>query len=126
MDISKILAICCFILGIPQGFSSILQLIDRFNRKHTVNIDSTRPHHTFTAFLLLASTFITIFLGFWVWFHPLKSTVIEKTITVEKALPCPAIKTGSATAHSGSGSTSIAHSGNGDDYNIQPSAKPPK
>lgn len=56
-------------------------------------------------------------------YHP-KSSVQARTDTVEKTIPCPPTKTGLATARSGKGGTSIAHSGSGDTYTLQqPSEK---
>lgn len=109
MEMTTILAICCFVLGVPQGLSSFLQLMDRFDgKKSKGNMNLPRSPRTFTAFLLLAGTFFTIGLGFWLWNHPLKPSIIEKTITVEKTLPCPPTKTGNATTH---GLQSPANSG---------------
>ena len=127
MGMTQILAICCFIISAPQGLSASLQLMDRFGGKTEEGaMDSPRTHRTFSACLLLVSTIFTIGLGFWIWYHPLKPVTIERTITVEKPIPCPATKTGPATARSGPGGTAIGHSGNGDTYTIPSAAKPPK
>ncbi len=83
-----------------------------------------------TALILSAFTIagfgVAVAVGTALLLHPPKPDVIEKTIAVEKPVPCPATKTGPATAKSGKGGTSVAHSGNGDTFNPPSAPNPAK
>jgi hypothetical protein len=114
MDSTQILSLCSFALAIPQGLAAILQLKDRSRTKKT---------GTFALSLLGLSVLATLFLGFWLWYHPLKP--VERTVVVEKTVACPPVeqKNGAATARASGGSAS-AHSGNGDTNYAPPASAP--
>lgn len=58
-------------------------------------------------------------------YHP-QPKIIEKPVTVEKLIPCPPAKTGTASARSGAGGVSTAHSGSNDTIQVPQSSTPPK
>jgi len=73
------------------------------------------------SFWLLCIGFVApIAFGVYLAYHPPKPVVKTVTTTVKEPIPCPAIKTGPATAKAGKGGTAIGHSGNGDTYNVPP------
>ncbi|SRR6266446_5278827 len=79
--------------------------------------------------IILAAAALTM-AGFAVWLHdhPLTPTIIEKTVTVEKTVPCPPATTGAATT-SGAQSPANSSSGNTTNYGpppVQPQQTSPK
>lgn len=84
---------------------------------------STKGRALLLSILLVFSTGLTAALGGWLLGHPLKPITIEKTVTVEKLIPCPPAKTGAASTH---GKQSPAISGTGTvTYGSQPVQPPP-
>jgi hypothetical protein len=75
--------------------------------------------------IILAAAALTM-AGFAVWLydHPLKPTIIEKTVTVEKTVPCPPAETGGATTR-GAQSPANSGSGNTTTYGPLPTQPPP-
>jgi len=74
----------------------------------------------FLSIVLFLGTAVTIGVGTWMFAaKPLRPKIntVEKTVYVDRPIPCPAIKTGTASAK---GTGAIAHSGNGDTYTINP------
>jgi low temperature requirement protein LtrA len=79
--------------------------------------------------VILAAAALTM-AGFAVWLHdhPLRPTIIEKTVTVEKTVPCPPSNTDAATT-SGAQSPANSSSGNTTIYGpppVQPQQTSPK
>src|SRR5580658_7345695 len=105
------IAIGCFILAIPQGVASIIQIYEW--RKHKGSAGpatlSRASFYVLTVALVLGTCLAAGF-GFWFKYHPLKPiTVVQRTV-IEKPVPCPSVinKSGSASSH---GSNSPANSG---------------
>jgi hypothetical protein len=75
--------------------------------------------------IILAAAALTM-VGFAVWLHdnPLTPTIIEKTVTVEKTVPCPPATTGAATTR-GAQSPANSSSGNTTTYGPSPVQPPP-
>ena len=69
--------------------------------------------------LWVASPVILVAIGVALWnYQPTPRTTVEKVIEKPVSVPCPAIKTGSATAKAGKGGIAIGHSGNGDTFDV--------
>jgi hypothetical protein len=127
MDPSRTVGIVALVLSIPQGFAASFQIIDRINSKKLEAPMTSSKRTLFLAGLLFLGMVACIVFGCWILFaDPFRPVTVERTVTVEKFMPCPATSTGPARAKSGANGTSAAHSGNGDTYTIQPASKPPK
>jgi hypothetical protein len=133
MEITKFMAMGCFLLAVPQGIDACLRLHDRLSAKRW-GTKATAPNgfRTFLAVLLLAGTFLTIGLGSWLWINPMKPVVVEKPVTIERLIPCPTpppTKSGNATTK---GANSPASTGSGNSFNYgspaptQPQNQPSK
>jgi hypothetical protein len=127
MDPSRIAGIVSLALSVPQGLAASFQIIDRIkSKKLQVSIVSGKRTGSIASLLFVGMASCIIF-GCWILFSdPFRPTTIEKIVTVEKAAPCPATSTGPATSKSGSGGTSISHSGSGDTYTLQTPTKSSK
>jgi len=124
MELTTELAIGCFICSVPQGTAAVVFLVDRF-RPETVGASmvATKGRALLLATLLVIGTASTTALGGWLLGHPLKPITVEKTVTVEKLVPCPPAKTGAASTH-GAQSPANSGSGNATTYGSPPPASP--
>jgi hypothetical protein len=107
MDPSRTIGIVALVLSVPQGFAALFQIIDRINSKK-------RRTWILAGFLFL-STLTCIVFGSWILFaDPFRPIIKEKTVNVEKLVPCPVpppTKSGAATTR-GAQSPAITGSGN--------------
>jgi len=128
MDLTTWLAICSFVCSVPQGAAAIVFILDRLRQKPAeAKLVSTKRRAIFLATMLVVGTASTAALGGWLLGHPLKPVTVEKTVTVEKLVPCPPAKTGAATTR-GAQSPANSGSGNTTTYGSQPAQlqPPPK
>jgi hypothetical protein len=119
MELTQAVALGSFVLAIPQGIIGLAQLFSWNKQKKSGNALTLSKNPTIQATILMLAAFLMVFSGFWLWYHPLKATIIEKPVTIEKQIPCPIIqqKNGPATAR---GKIAIAHSGNNDTNTVAP------
>ena len=113
----------CTVGTIVQAVAAGVFLFDRISPKAGTMLSSKGKAWTVTILLIL-SVFLAGWVSHWVWnFNP-EPIVVEKTVTVEKPVPCPPSKTGAATTK---GRQSPAISGTGTvTYGSSPAAQPPK
>jgi hypothetical protein len=115
MDITAGVALT---LAIPQGIVAVVQL---FQLSTGAPMPSRAKQIGF-AILLVSGTATAACFGGWLWAHPLKPVVLEKTVVVEKQVPCPPTKSGNASTR-GASSPAISGSGNGLNIGVQPPDK---
>lgn len=122
MEVTQLMAVGCFVLAVPQGIEAALKLTERGKKKGA----NMPPSRTVFAVVMLLVAFLGVGFGVWLLDHPIKPRVVVQTKTIEKivSIPCPAIKTGPATARAGKGGTAIGHSGSGDTNTITPPPQP--
>jgi hypothetical protein len=112
MELSNLAAIWCALMSTLQGVGAFYGLIDR--RKKLLDPGETMPskfNPLLVSILLVIGTIVTIAFGTWMFVaKPLRPKIVEKptTIVVEKSIPCPPSKSGSAVSH---GANSPANSG---------------
>jgi hypothetical protein len=128
MQLTQWISIGCFILGVPQAISAIIQLME-WRRIKAENLTATgRTNPVILALLMLTGTFLAMAFGFWLLYHPIAPAVIEKPTVIEKLAPCPTPdpqKTGDATT-SGADSPATTGNGNSTTYGTPaPTAKSP-
>ena len=112
-----------FVLSGLQAVAAVFQIRDRFSEEGKMS--SHKGRDWAIALLLVGGAVFATGLGVWVVDHPPKPIVVQAAPQiVEKTAPCPPSKTGPATAKSGQGGTSFAHSGSGDTLNSAPASKP--
>lgn len=131
-ELSSLVGIWCALMSTFQGVGAIYGLVDAHKKKQ-LEIGGapvlTKFNPLFVSIVLFIGMVLTTAVSTWMFVaKPLRPTIrtIEKTVYVDRYLPCPPTKTGPATARSGSGGTSVAHSGSNDSYNVPSSSKPPK
>jgi hypothetical protein len=120
MELTTALAVGCFVCSVPQGTAAVVFLVDRFWSKNAeAQMVSTKGRSLFLAILLVVGTALTATFGGYLLGHPVKPTIVEKTVTVEKPVPCSPTTTGDASTH---GAQSPANSGvqNTTTYGAQP------
>jgi hypothetical protein len=125
MELTQIVSIGSFVLGIPQGIIGAVQLFRWNKRRQSEATEAIREQSpTVQACILILIAFLMMFCGFWLWYHPVKPKIATVEKIVEKPIPCPITqqKTGSATAR---GHVAIAHSGNGDTTTVAPPQESP-
>jgi len=121
---------CCFVFSAIQAVGAIFALVDRNHWRKAMIANPSSPQPANTEFhlviivLLASGALAAAGLGGYLIGHPIQPEIKTVVQTVEKIVPCPAIKTGPATAKAGKGGTATAHSGNADTYNTNP--VPPK
>jgi len=123
MQSSTVLAIGCFVTSLIQAWGTILQILDR--RKAKVGEEGHMPlskrSNIFLSFLLAIGAVISLGVGIWLIVRP--PIPIEKTVTVEKSVPCPPSKSGTAISR---GANSPANSGSNNTTTIEVPAQTPK
>jgi hypothetical protein len=107
--------VCCFVFSAVQAAGAIFAIWDSRQWKHAMAANpsevgrrNTGIHLAIAAVLIMGAVGAGI-LGGYLSGHPIKPYVVEKTVTVEKLVPCPPAKTGSASTK---GQQSPATSGN--------------
>lgn len=115
-----LIQIAAFLFSATQGVAAIFQIKDRMSDEGKRSPHKRRD--TGIAITLVLGTAVAGMLGVWMLDHPQKPQVIQRI--VEKTIPCQKVMTGSASAKSGKSGISIAHSGNGDKYNLPATQKP--
>jgi hypothetical protein len=128
MDPSRTAGIVALVLSIPQGLSASFQIVDRFNSKKLEVPMISSKRTWFLASLLFLGMVACIAFGCWILFaDPFRPVTIEKTVTVdkviEKTIPCPPEKTGSATTK-GNRSPAITGSQNAVTYGTPAKGSP--
>jgi hypothetical protein len=116
------IAIANWIVASPSTLAAIYQLVDRKPKRTAQGLTTARTRSPlFVTILLFVGSFGLIAFGFWVIYHPLLPTVIEKTVFVEKQVQCPPVKSGAATTR-GAQSPATTGSGNAVTYGqpVQP------
>jgi hypothetical protein len=115
MELSTIVAFWCAVMSTLQGVGAYYGLLDRNKRLKTEGQMPSKFNPLLVSIILLLGTFVTIGFGAWMFFaKPLRPTIktIEKTVYVDKYLPCPpplpATKTGNASSK---GHNSVANTG---------------
>ena len=121
MNSQTMLALGSFAGAAIQAVADIAAWRDRWNLSHAKGATNTKRNPPLWILICwFLGVILTSVLGtFLLMYHPQPEvkTVIQ---IVEKPIPCPATKTGPATAKSGKGGVSNAHSGSGDTTTINP------
>jgi hypothetical protein len=119
MDANTLISTGC---AVPQGAAAVIFLMDRF--KKVSGKTTTSKHSLLLAILLVVGTAGTAGTAIWLHDHPRivwKTVVVEKPVTVEKLLPCPPSKSGSATTR---GPQSPANTGSNNTTNYGGTSAP--
>jgi hypothetical protein len=117
MELANWIATGSFVTGIIQAWGAIDQM--RGRRGAAVG-------KLLTFGLGIGAALAIVFTAWLLLSEPLKPQVIERTVTVEKQIPCPPTKSGAATSR-GINSPANSGSGNSTTYNQTPQSveKPP-
>lgn len=130
MELSNLVGTWSVLMSTLQGIGAFYGLVDRSQKKEMEKGGApllNRFNPLAISVLLFIGTVVTIAFAAWMFFaKPLRPKIqtAEKTVYVDKYLPCPPEKTGNATTH---GAQAPASSGNGNtvNYGQQPPAKQP-
>ena len=125
MNPYALMAIGSFACTAIQGVDSFFSLRDRSMRKSLgADMTSSRVQSGWFAASLITGAVVTAILGTaLLMYHP-KPITVEKTVTVEKAIPCPPAQTGDATSKGGN-SPAMSGSNNSVNYGETPPPKKP-
>jgi hypothetical protein len=137
MELSNIVAAWCALMTTFQGVGAIYGLVDRRQMKKLgagsgISLEAggapilARFNPLTVSVLLLIGTAATIAFGTWMLVaKPLRprTQTVEKTVYVEKSIPCPPSRTGNATSR---GAESPANSGSNNPTSYQGSPAPPE
>lgn len=119
-----LMAVGCFICTVVQGVEAAMSLYDRYRpRSPEVNVISTKGRVLAVAILATIGTVVTAVIGTALFMYHPKPEVVEKTVIVEKVVPCPPATTGAASTH---GAQSPAISGSGNTVGPTPAQPPPQ
>jgi hypothetical protein len=123
MDLTGFVNVFCAFSAIIQGVAALLYISEWQSKSKSSKAQMAAGKKIFTVILGAGALAMAGF-AVWLYDHPLKP--IDRPVYVDRptscpACPvCPAIKTGPATAKSGNGGISVAHSGNGDTTTANP------
>jgi hypothetical protein len=120
MELNNLAAIGSLIVALPQGLAASIQVVEWLKGKPAkVKLGFGRKA---LAIILTIGSAAAVGFGVWLIDHPLKP--IEKTVYVEKVVPCPVpppAKSGNATTR---GANSPAVSGSGNTFSTAPASRP--
>lgn len=119
-ELSVIVGLWCALMTTFQGIGAIYGLVDRHRKKELETGDApvlTKFNPLPVSIILFIGMALTIAFGTWmVIAKPLRPKIqtVEKTVYVDRLIPCPPTESGNATTH---GAQSPANSGSNNPTN---------
>ena len=115
MELSNVVGIWSALMTTPQAIGAICELVDRRRKKQMKTGSAHRPNkfNSLALSVMVIGTAVTVAFATWMLIaKPLRPKIqtVEKTVYVDKYLPCPPEKTGNART---GGAQSPATTGSG-------------
>lgn len=111
-EISTVVGIWCALMTTLQGYVAGFTILER-HRRNIIKTGGTSAAGVFIStpvtIVMIIGAVITLTSAVWmIWRQPLRIQTVEKTVYVDKYLPCPPTKSGTAITH---GAQAPANSG---------------